>query len=79
MTVENVIQILEAADRSQSHDMKLYSLNLIVRHFAKVARLPRIRSLSKELLLDILTALADEAAGDRYVQDMSYISLSSES
>ena len=36
MTVENVLQILEAADRSQAADMKKYALSLIVRYFAKV-------------------------------------------
>ena len=36
VTVENVLQILEAADRSQAADMKKYALNLIVRHFSKV-------------------------------------------
>ena len=38
MTVENVLQILEAADRSQAADMKKYALNLIVRHFSKVCK-----------------------------------------
>ena len=36
VTVENVLQILEAADRSQASDMKKYALNLIVRYFSKV-------------------------------------------
>ena len=36
VTVENVLQILEAADRSQAADMKKYALSLIVRYFAKV-------------------------------------------
>ena len=60
VTVENVIPILEAADRSQAQDMKKYSLSLIVRHFAKVAKLPHVQHLSRELLLDILDALAEE-------------------
>ena len=38
VTVENVLQILEAADRSQAADMKKYALNLIVRYFSKVER-----------------------------------------
>merc|ERR1712142_2706 len=59
VTVENVLQILEAADRSQASDMKKYSLNLIVRYFSKVALQPRIRLLSKELLLDVLSAIGD--------------------
>lgn len=36
VTFENVIQILEAADRIQATDMKKYALNLIVHHFPKV-------------------------------------------
>ena len=36
VTVENVLQILEALDRSQAADMKKYALNLIVRYFSKV-------------------------------------------
>jgi hypothetical protein len=37
VTFENVMQILEAADRMQASDMKKYSLNLIVHHFPKVS------------------------------------------
>lgn len=36
VTFENVIQILEAADRMQAIDMKKYALNLIVHHLSKV-------------------------------------------
>lgn len=71
VTFENVIQILEAADRMQATDMKKYALNLIVHHFSKVARLPRLRQLSRELLLDILDALADERSDARTCQDMT--------
>ena len=78
VTVENVLQILEAADRSHAHDMKKYALNLIVRHFAKVGKQPKIKSLSRELLLDIMSALADEMADFRYVQELSSFSLSSD-
>lgn len=38
VTFENVIQILEAADRMQAADMKKYALNLIVHHFSKVQK-----------------------------------------
>ena len=51
--------------------MKKYALNLIVRHFPKVAPLPRMGTLSRELLLDILKALADDMAENRTVHDMS--------
>lgn len=100
VTFENVIQILEAADRIQAIDMKKYALNLIVHHFPKVfpivllkvsfyilkpfrmllpkvARMPRIRSLSRELLLDVLEALADDMS-DSKLQDLSSTSLNSE-
>ncbi|KAG7197202.1 hypothetical protein KM043_007278 [Ampulex compressa] len=65
VTYENVIQILEAADRMQAADMKKYALKLIVHHFVEVARLPRLKQLSRELLLDILEALADERSEAR--------------
>merc|ERR1719210_421342 len=71
VTVENVLQILEAADRSQAADMKKYALNLIVRHFSKVALQPRIELLSKELLLDVLFAIADESQDNKLIQDVS--------
>ena len=78
VTVENVIQILEAADRSQVHDMKRYALSLMVRNFAKVAYLPPVRNLSRELLLDILLAVADDRSENKCVQDMSYANLNSD-
>lgn len=100
VTFENVIQILEAADRMQASDIKKYALNLIVHHFSKViynlhlnnecyyyihkfyyttyiiyiykvARLPRLKQLSRELLLDILEALADKHSEARTCQDMT--------
>lgn len=78
VTVENVLQILEAADRSQAADMKKYALNLIVRHFSKVALQPRIRALSKELLLDVLFAIADESQERQMIQDVSCCSINSD-
>ena len=36
VTCENVLQILEAADRIHALDMKKYALNLLVQHFSKV-------------------------------------------
>ncbi|XP_013788494.1 leucine-zipper-like transcriptional regulator 1 [Limulus polyphemus] len=79
VTFENVIQILEAADRIQAFDMKKHALNLVVHHFPKVARLPRIRSLSRELLIDILEALADDMSESKLCQDMSSASLCGDS
>ena len=97
VTVENVLQILEAADRSQAADMKKYALNLIVRHFSKVkhktfshllvdnnspvsqvARQHRMELLSKELLLDVLHAVADECQDNKLIQDVSCCSINSD-
>merc|ERR1712004_963595 len=74
----NVLDILEAADRSQASDMKKYALNLIARYFPKVAQQPRIRLLSKELLLDVIFAMADESQDNKLVQDVSCISFNSD-
>ncbi|XP_032684276.1 leucine-zipper-like transcriptional regulator 1 isoform X2 [Odontomachus brunneus] len=71
VTSENVIEILEAADRMQAADMKKYALNLIVHHFSKVARLPKLKQLSRDLLLEIIEALADERSEGRMCQDMT--------
>ncbi|XP_041348005.1 leucine-zipper-like transcriptional regulator 1 [Gigantopelta aegis] len=71
----NVIQILEAADKIQAMDMKKHALDIIVHHFPKVARLPQMRRLSRDLLLDVVDALADEMSESRLCQDMSYASL----
>ena len=93
--MENVLQILEAADRSQAADMKKYALNLIVRHFSKVkhcvrlldnnsnifhqvARQHRMELLSKELLLDIVHAVADECQDNKLIQDVSCCSINSD-
>ncbi len=62
VTTENVIQIVEAADKSQTQDMKNYALDLIVKNFPRVARQPQLKHLSQSLLLDILNALADKMA-----------------
>ena len=45
----------------------------------QVARLPKFQTLSRELLLEILAALAEEMSDMKLCQDMSSISLSSES
>jgi len=36
VTCQNVVQILEAADRIQATDMKKHALKIIVHHFSKV-------------------------------------------
>lgn len=79
VTFENVIQILEAADKMQATDMKKYALDLIVHHFTKVAKLPRLRLLSKELILDILMTLANSMGDSNMRPDVSTISLNTDS
>uniref|UniRef100_A0A0B6ZJ80 BTB domain-containing protein n=1 Tax=Arion vulgaris TaxID=1028688 RepID=A0A0B6ZJ80_9EUPU len=75
VSCQNVIQILEAADKIQAIDMKKHALSIIVHHFTKAARFPSLRRLSRELLLDVLDALADELSESRVCQDLSGISL----
>ncbi|XP_052802269.1 leucine-zipper-like transcriptional regulator 1 [Mya arenaria] len=71
VTCQNVVQILEAADRIQATDMKKHALRIIVHHFPKVAKLPQVRRLSRELLLDIIDAVAEDMPETRLAQDMS--------
>ena len=78
VTTENVMQIIEAADKSNTQDMKNYALTLIVKNFPRVVHQPQVRNLSRHLLLDILYALADEMATypeGRLSHDMSNSSL----
>uniref|UniRef100_A0A2K6TD61 Leucine zipper like post translational regulator 1 n=1 Tax=Saimiri boliviensis boliviensis TaxID=39432 RepID=A0A2K6TD61_SAIBB len=58
VTVQNVLQILEAADKTQALDMKRHCLHIIVHQFTKVSKLPTLRLLSQQLLLDIIDSLA---------------------
>ncbi|XP_026473112.1 leucine-zipper-like transcriptional regulator 1 [Ctenocephalides felis] len=60
VTSDNVLQILEAADKMQAIDIKKYALRMIMNDFPTVARQGKMSSLTKELLIDILRALADE-------------------
>eukprot|EP00794_Sanderia_malayensis_P013893 gene13893-15341_t len=59
VSVKNVIQILEAAHGIGALDMERHAMSIIVQHFPKVARLQDFRRLNKELLLDILDAIAE--------------------
>lgn len=79
VSIEHVLPILEAADSMSANDMKKYALRLIVQNFSKVARLSKMKTLTRELLLDILEALAVEMSDSKICQDMSSVSLGSES
>lgn len=76
---ENVLQILEASDKMNVPDIKNYALRLIVHDFSLVARLPKMKVLSRELLLDIINSMADILGETRLSQDlMSSISIHSD-
>lgn len=76
---ENVLQILEASDKMKVPDIKNYALRLIVHDFSLVARLPKMKLLSRELLLDIINSMAD-ILGETISQDdlLSSISIHSD-
>lgn len=57
--VQNVLQILEASDKMNVPDIKKFALSMIVRDFAQVARLPKMRNLNRHLLLEIIEAMGD--------------------
>jgi len=59
VTNQNVIQIFEASHGIGALDMKRHALSIIVQQFPRVARLPDIRRLKQELLLDIIDAVAE--------------------
>lgn len=71
VSVENVVQILEAADSIQAQEMKKHALGIIVQNFAKVATLPQIRRLSRDLLLDIIDSLATNRAESSLIIDVN--------
>ena len=62
--IENVLQVLEASEEIKATEVKKFALNLIVNDFSKVSKLSHLRKISKELLLDILQALAEEKSAD---------------
>ncbi|XP_049879416.1 leucine-zipper-like transcriptional regulator 1 homolog [Pectinophora gossypiella] len=64
VTPENVLAILQAADRMNAADIKEYALKMIVHHFGLVAKQEAVRNLPQPLLVDIIAALADEPKFD---------------
>ncbi|XP_034827610.1 leucine-zipper-like transcriptional regulator 1 homolog [Maniola hyperantus] len=61
---ENVLAILQAADRMHAADIKEYALKMIVHHFEVVARQEAIKNLAQPLLVDMIWALAEEPRFD---------------
>lgn len=79
ITHENVLQILEASDKMNVPDIKNYALEMVIRDFSLVVRLPKMKLLSRELLLDIINSMADVIGDLRLSQDlMSSISIHSD-
>ena len=81
VTIENVIQIFEASHGIGAVDMKRHALSIIVQQFPKVARLPDIRRLKQELLLEILDAIAEfmtPASGNEIISVISTYSINSD-
>lgn len=75
---QNVLQILEASDKMNVPDIKNYALTMIVRDFSLVARLPKMQNLSRELLLEVIEAMADVLGEIRFKQDLTMISIHSD-
>jgi hypothetical protein len=63
VSVGNVFGILEAADSIGAAEMKRHALHLIVKDFSVVAKQPEMRRLSRELLLEVIDAVATQMAG----------------
>jgi leucine-zipper-like transcriptional regulator 1 len=76
---ENVLQILEASEKMNVPDIKNYALRLIVHDFSLVAKLPKMKLLSREILLDIIHAVAETLGEKRINKDLlSSISINSD-
>lgn len=76
---ENVLQILEASDKMNVPDIKSYALKLIINDFSLVVKNPKLKLLSRELLLDIISSMADNLGESKISHDlMSSISVRSD-
>jgi leucine-zipper-like transcriptional regulator 1 len=70
ITFENALQILEASERINVPEIKNHALRLIVHEFSLVAKLPKMKTLSRELLLDIINAISEMMGDSRISHDM---------
>lgn len=71
VTCENVLAILQAADRMRATDIKDYALKMIVHNFSVVARQDTIINLPQPLLVDIIQTLAEEPKYDTLLPQQS--------
>ncbi|XP_076107039.1 leucine-zipper-like transcriptional regulator 1 [Mytilus galloprovincialis] len=76
VSVQNVVQILEAADKIQALDMKKHALRIMVHNFQNVAHLPELNRLNKDLLLEIIKAKADDEGEVNLSKDWSLSNIS---
>lgn len=51
--------MLEASDKMNVPDIKKYALCMIVREVAQVAQQPKLKHLSRALLLEVIQAVAE--------------------
>lgn len=77
VTPENVLAILQAADRMRAADIKDYALKMILHNFSLVARQDAIKNLPQPLLVDIIGAMAEDPQFDLARQSKSLPSSSS--
>lgn len=75
---DNVLQILEASDKMNVPDIKNYALRMIVHDFPQVARLPKMKTLNRDLLLEVISAMADLLGELRLNHDFATISINSD-
>lgn len=76
--VQNVLQILEASDKMNVPDIKKYALSIIVRDFSQVARLPKMQNLSRDLLLEVIAAMAEVLGEIRFNNELTSLSVHSD-
>lgn len=76
--VQNVLQILEASDKTNVPDIKKYALSIIVRDFSQVARLPKMQNLSRDLLLEVIAAMAEVLGEIRFNNELTSLSVHSD-
>lgn len=71
VNTENVVGLLVVSDIIASEAMKKHALDLIVHHFKSISACGRLQDLSKDLLLDILRALAENLYDDRLGEEVT--------
>lgn len=75
---DNVLQILEASDKMNVPDIKNFALRMIVHDFAQVSGLPKMKELSRDLLLEVIQAVGELLGEIRFNQDYASISIHSD-